>query len=136
MSPTGQLVANLAVRAGIVAVVTSNPALGPVLNTAADIFLNPQDALAPAAVRAKAQEEIASANWPANYKQLALISLEDVILVYEDFYNKHAGELTESELAQVLQRIGASIKLGATVGSTGGAVPKVYTDSGLIVNVQ
>lgn len=134
MSPTQNMLVNLAIKAGIVVAVTENPALGPILNSAADVFMNPADAVSPDSIREKALQEINEANWPENYKLLAKLSLDDVILVYQDFYDKHRQDLTDSELVQVLNRIGASIKLGANLGSTGGAVPNLQTDSGLIIS--
>ena len=136
-NPTVNLVANLAVRAGIVAAVTSNPGLAPVLNSVADVLMRPQDQLSPAKVHDAALKAITDANWPENYKLLASASLSDVMLVYEDFYNKHRSDLTDSELALVLNRIGTSIKIGANPMTAGeGEVPSVQARSGLIVNVN
>jgi hypothetical protein len=92
------------------------------------------DELSPASVRELAFEEIDNANWPDNYKILAKVSMTDVMLVYEDFYNRHKGNLTDTELQAVLNRIGTSIKLGTSMTAVGGAsIPPVETRSGLLI---
>jgi len=134
LSPTATLITNLAIRAGIMAVVASNPAVAPIINTVGDVFMAPQNELAPDKIRALALKEIQEADWPVNYKVLAELAIEDVMIVYTSFYDKHHQDLTDSELATVLNRIGAAMKLGASMTAVGaGQIPSVLARSGLEV---
>lgn len=137
MNPTARLVTNLAVKGIIVAAVSSQPELIPILNTAADAFLNPAGALSPGAVKQLAIEEINKRSWEPQWKAVALTSIDDVILVYEDFYNQYKDQLTQSDLQEILSRIGGAIKLGASISASGdGEIPPVTTESGMIVQIE